>query len=285
LATSAVGEPLRRMPHLRYSPPARQAEATLAGCGSGHEARSRCAGHGTGPESGRQAAASRSQASANSQPVRMSVGQCTPRYTRLAPTAPAASSGAAWRGRPPARAVQAPAVRAASVVCFDGRLNPSGWVSQTAAGGRGRVICCESLRRATMPLATTRHGAAAARQRARPAFVAANAISTVEANAGSASALTALATATTAGRRPPRRAPMAFSSMRRSQRSPRRMRAGSTGPFFSYAPEQDPLAVGQVSHAGGLLAWLRRGPPPSGLHHCGHHRHLDARGGCGRLPA
>jgi len=52
------------------------------------------------------------------------------------------------------------------VVCFDGRLYPSGMISQASAGGRGRPISWESFRLATAP-PITRPGMAAWRQPAR----------------------------------------------------------------------------------------------------------------------
>ena len=118
--------------------------------------------------SGHPGSVSHSQPAANIQPASTSPGQCTPRYTRLAPTAAAASAGAAYRGlRAPAARTHAPAVRAAMVVCFDGRLKPSGSMSQAAAGGRGRAITRDRRRRAAAPVATTRSGTQARRQPAR----------------------------------------------------------------------------------------------------------------------
>jgi hypothetical protein len=97
---------------------------------------------------------------------------------------------------------QAPAVSTAIVVCFEGRLKPSGSVSHPAAGGRGRAIAVDSKCRAPAPVATVTQGAHAARQPIRRAASSTSAASRADTNLGSASALTQRATAIMpAGRR------------------------------------------------------------------------------------
>ena len=109
------------------------------------------------------------------------------------------------------------------MVCFDGRLKPSGSVIQTVAGGRGRAIARDSLRRATVPPATTRPGRQAARQPVRRATVTAKAASTAEAKGGLASTLNARAAPTAAaGRSRVSRALIAAWSRCRSGPSPAR---------------------------------------------------------------
>jgi hypothetical protein len=100
---------------------------------------------------------------------------------------------------PQARAA-APTVRTASVVCFDGRLNPSGSASHASAGGRSRAITRDRCDLTAAPLATIRHGAAAWRHQPWRAPVIAASASTGYAIWGSASPLTTLATLTALGR-------------------------------------------------------------------------------------
>ena len=88
----------------------------------------------------------------------------------------------------------APAASAASVVCLDGKLKPSGSVSHASAGGRGRAIAWDRRLLTAAPPTTTRNGAAARHRLPLRAAAAPARASTGYTTAGSASALTARAT-------------------------------------------------------------------------------------------
>ena len=88
----------------------------------------------------------------------------------------------------------APAASAASAVCLDGKLKPSGSISHAAAGGRGLAIIWDRPLLTAAPPTTTRNGTPARhRFPLRAAATAAKASAGYTA-AGSASALTARAT-------------------------------------------------------------------------------------------
>jgi len=199
----------------------------------------------------------------------------------------------AGRRAPRARA-HAPAVSAAKVVCLDGRLKPSGSMSQFAAGGRGRAITRESRRRIVIPVITVRHGMAAAGQPLRRTATRAETVSGTVAAAGSARALMACAARMAAGLRrrttrlvifssrsrswPPRfrvvataspaSAPTSIPARMRRTGSRRQRKSLVSGRARVAVGTADPLHAKDAGPIGQLAAWPAQKPSGRGeIHH------------------